>query len=176
MVFLGLRLGDDSPPSLEHCYFDAMNLAGFQIVLAQDVEHGVNRTLHVAATGVWFDGGVQDLKGLAEIGGEALWNRVSRVAVQKAVAAFQDSERPRESFGRQQRRMNAVLRRQAWMDSLGPRAIGQKLHRSGGHAARDSNGGKRLLLRQTEQFCGRDGSAEDAAGGRHMKTQRVMFL
>ena len=145
-------------------------------MLAHDGENGVDRTLHVAAAGVRFDGGVQDLEGLAETVGEALRNRVARVAVQKTVAAFQDSERPRESFGRQQRRVNAVLRRQAGMDSLGPRAIGQKLHRSGGHAARDANGGEGLLRRQAEQFRRCDRRAENAAGGRHMKTERVMFL
>ena len=96
--------------------------------------------------------------------------------MQKTVAPFQDSERPRESFGREQRRVNPVLSRQAGMDSLGPRALGQELHRSGGHAAGDPDGGESLLRSEAEQFRRCYGRAENSAGGRHVKTERVMFL
>ena len=65
IVFLRSRFGDDAPARFEHRDFDALDLAGFQIVLAHDREHGIDRTLHVAAAGVRFDGGVQDLERFA---------------------------------------------------------------------------------------------------------------
>ncbi len=73
--------------------------------------------------------------------------------MQKTVAAFEDSERSRESLGREQRRVNAILRRQAGMDSLGPRAVGQELHGSRGHASRDPDGGESLSIVRPSSFA-----------------------
>ena len=72
--------------------------------------------------------------------------------------------------------MNAVLRREPRMDSFGPCTVGQKLHRPGSHASRDPDGGEGLIGCQPEQFRRCNRRAKHTAGGRHMKTERVMFL
>src|SRR6202044_2258945 len=116
-----MRLGDDTPAGVEYGDFDGADMAGIFVVFVHDREDRIDGALHVTAAGVWFDGSAQDFEGFAEAVGEMLGDGMARVAVEKTVAAFEDSKRPFISFGRQQGCVNAVLRCEAGMNSFGPR-------------------------------------------------------
>ncbi len=61
-------------------------------------EDGIDRALHVAAAGVRFDGGMQDFKRLAEVASEEFRERLARIAMEKAVAAFENPRWSAEAF------------------------------------------------------------------------------
>ena len=58
-------------------------------VLAHQRENCVDGALDVTATGVWFDGRVQNLERFAELFRQLFGNRAARIGVQEPVAAFQ---------------------------------------------------------------------------------------
>ena len=83
---------------------------------------------------------------------------------------------PAKTFGGQLRGQNSVLRGQARVQSLGPRALRQKFQGTSGHAAGDANGGKHLLFGQAQEFRRGYSRAKNAAGRSGMEAQFVMIF
>ena len=121
-------------------------------MLRRDCEQRIDGTLLVAAAGVGFHAGFENREGFAEPASHQFRARSIRISGEEPGAALQDGRRPDESGMCELGRVNAILRRQARVQPLGPGPIRQKLERACGHASRDAYGRKHRRFAQAKQF------------------------
>ena len=116
-------------------------------MLLGKLDQAVDRGLHVAAAGMWLDAGAQDFKIFSQVAASRARDWIARIRGKKTVASFQNCAGPSKTFRGKFRGQDSVLRGEAGMQPLGPRAIRQKLQGACGHAAGDARRRKAFALR-----------------------------
>ena len=127
-IFTLGRLADDRNAGFEHADGNLLNLLGLHIVFLYEAEHCVDRSLGIAAAGVRFDRGLQNLEILAQTLADFAWLGPHPIRLEKAVPPFEDRTRANEAFFCQQGGMNAAERGPARMEAFCPGSLGQELH------------------------------------------------
>ena len=138
-------------------------------------EHRVDRRLGVAAAGVRFDRGVENLEILAQPGPDLLRVGLDAVGFEKPVPPFDHRPRSDEPVSCEERGVNAAERGPARVEPLGPRAVGQKLHAPRGLTARDAQRGRAPHRIQPQQLGRGDRRAERSARRRGMKPASIVI-
>ena len=170
------RLTDHRNARFQHTDGDAADIIGSQLMALHEVQDRINRGLGVATTGVGFDCGVQNLEVTAQAGGQPAGIGIVGVGFEKAVPALKNRGRSDKAGLGQQRGVNTAEGRPTRMEPFGPGAFGQKLHRAGGLAAGNTDGGQQLVGTQPQQPAGADRRPERAAGRGRMKATGVVSL
>ncbi len=149
-IFLSAWFADNVPSRFQNRNFDVGDIGLHEAVITDDFQDSVDRSLHIPAAGVGLNGGAQDFVGISQARRQAFGDRVTRICMQKTITALENSPWTSKALGRQHGCLNAILRSQSRMDSLGPSAFRQKFHAPGGHAPGDPDRCQCLLFREAE--------------------------